>query len=261
MQIVTLTTDWGYKDHYIGVVKGRLYSTISDVNVVDITHDIRKFDLVAAAFIAKNTCFEFPEGTIHIIDVNSYESKDNAFIAVKHNGQYYICTDNGLPSVLFEGESVEIVELNSFNESNYYTFAVLDLFAKVAKNIAEAGTIAPFGIAKEDFAVKKTGKSLPIVGEKQIITEVIYVDDYGNVFLNITAEELDRILMGRNFSISIGKHKKITKFSQSYADDIKTDDVLLTISSTNLLQIAIKEGNMSRLRSVGIGSRIIIDII
>ncbi len=79
MQIVTLTTDWGYGDYYMGVVKGRLYSTIADVQVVDITHNIRKYDNLSAAFVVKNACFEFPEGTIHIIDVNSYEeTKDDA---------------------------------------------------------------------------------------------------------------------------------------------------------------------------------------
>ena len=94
MQIVTLTTDWGYSDYYIGVVKGRLYSTIEDVNVVDITHNIRKYDLLAAAFVVKNACLEYPEGTIHIIDVDSYETvkkegedRDRSFIAVKYRGQ------------------------------------------------------------------------------------------------------------------------------------------------------------------------------
>ena len=91
MQIVTLTTDWGYGDYYMGVVKGRLYSTIADVQVVDITHNIRKYDNLSAAFVVKNACFEFPEGTIHIIDVNSYEEtkdddkRERNFVAIKHN--------------------------------------------------------------------------------------------------------------------------------------------------------------------------------
>ena len=93
MQIVTLTTDWGYGDYYMGVVKGRLYSTIADVQVVDITHNIRKYDNLSAAFVVKNACFEFPEGTIHIIDVNSYEEtkdedkRERNFVAITHKGK------------------------------------------------------------------------------------------------------------------------------------------------------------------------------
>lgn len=267
MQIVTLTTDWGYIDHYIGVVKGRLYSTIADVNVVDITHNIKKYDLLSAAFVVRNACMEFPEGTIHIIDVNSYEegrkedeTKSKFFIAIKHKGQYYICTDNGLPSMVFGNDEVEIVQINLYNESNYYTFEALDLFAKVAKNIAEAGKIDFLGISKDGFE-NKIPRNYPIISHDRIKTEVIYIDDYGNAFLNITANEFAKALAGRGFCIMIDKRKKITKLSQAYADnDGCVDDVLLTISSTDYLQLAVREGSISELRGLHVGSSILIEI-
>lgn len=267
MQIVTLTTDWGCVDHYIGVVKGRLYATIADVNVVDITHNIKKYDLLSAAFVVKNACGEFPEGTIHIIDVNSYEessrgaeTKSKFFIAVKHKGQYYICTDNGLPSVVFGNDEVEIVQISLYNESNYYTFEALDLFAKVAKHIAEAKRIDSLGIKKECFENKIT-RSYPIVSHDRIKTEVIYIDDYGNAFLNITIKEFAKALAGRSFCITIDKRRKITKLSQSYADnDGCVDDVLLTVSSTDYLQLAIREGSISELRSLRVGNSVLIEI-
>ncbi len=259
MQIITLTTDWGYRDHYIGVVKGRLYSTIADVNVVDITHNVRKFDLLSAAFIVKNSCFEFPEGTIHIIDVNSYEAAGKSFIAIKHRGQYYICTDNGLPSAVFGDEDVEIVQLDGYKESNYYTFATLDFFAKIAKNITEAHRIDFLGVSKENFETQ-VAQSRPIITTDKIKTEVMYVDDYGNAFLNIKADEFARVLNGRGFAIVIDKKRKITKLSQSYADNEGLDDVLLTVSSTDYLQLAIREGSIRNLRSIDVGDRVIIDI-
>ncbi|MBR4803585.1 MAG: SAM-dependent chlorinase/fluorinase, partial [Bacteroidales bacterium] len=91
MKLVTLTTDWGTSDFFAGMVKGRLYSLIPDVQVVDITHDIESYNLVKAAFILKNSCFNFPEGTIHIIDVDTYENKDCPYLVVECEKQYYIC--------------------------------------------------------------------------------------------------------------------------------------------------------------------------
>ncbi len=267
MQIITLTTDWGYSDHYVGVVKGRLYSTISDVNVVDISHNIPKYDLLSAAFVVKNACFEFPEGTIHIIDVNSYETtinerekREKNFVAISYKGHYFICTDDGLPSIVCGDDDLEVVQITSYNESNYYTFTALDLFAKVAKNIAESGKIDFLGVRQEGLLNKIT-KSYPIIQHDRITAEVIYIDDYGNAFLNITDSEFQSALNGRKFCITIDSQKKITSLSQSYADNIKRDDVLLTISSTKYLQLSIREGSIKKLRSLEVGKSIVIDIL
>ena len=157
MQIVTLTTDWGLSDYYIGIVKGRLYSLLNDVLVVDITHNIEDYNLLKTAFIVKNACSQYPEGTIHLIDVNSYEegeangSKPKPYVVVKHKNQYYICTDNGLPSMIFGNDEVEITDINLYNETDYYTFAALDLFPKVVKMIAENHSIDYIGNKMKSF--------------------------------------------------------------------------------------------------------------
>ena len=128
MQIITLTTDWGLSDYYVGVVKGRLYSMIHDVLVVDITHSICDYDIVKTAFIVKNACCEFPEGSIHIIDVNSYEqgetnySKARPYLAVKHNNQFYICTDDG--SEGFKGLVTAMLEKLVNEDGKVYDQAV-----------------------------------------------------------------------------------------------------------------------------------------
>ena len=266
MQIVTLTTDWGYGDYYMGVVKGRLYSTIADVQVVDITHNIRKYDNLSAAFVVKNACFEFPEGTIHIIDVNSYEEtkdddkRERNFVAIKHKGQYYICTDDGLPSIVFGNDEVEIVRISLFNETNYYTFAALDLFAKVAKHISEAGTIEHLGVKQEGF-VNQLILPKPLIYEDRIIVTVIHVDSYGNAFLNITDKEFKAARGRKNFFIQIDKVCNVTKLSQSYADlDKKLDNAVLTISSSGYLELALKGESISRLRNIQVGDTFVIEI-
>ena len=107
----------------------------------------------------------------------------------------------------------------------------------------------------------KIPRNYPIISHDRIKTEVIYIDDYGNAFLNITANEFAKALAGRGFCIMIDKRKKITKLSQAYADnDGCVDDVLLTISSTDYLQLAVREGSISELRGLHVGSSILIEI-
>ena len=131
--IVTLTTDWGYSDYYIGRVKGKLYSYIPGVQVVDITHGIPPYQITRATYVVKYGCLGFPPGTIHIIDVCSSQTPEQPFIVVEHNEQYYICTDNGLPAAVFGTDGVKAAIIDKVNqETDSYTFAACDLFCKVA---------------------------------------------------------------------------------------------------------------------------------
>ncbi|MBO6118513.1 MAG: SAM-dependent chlorinase/fluorinase [Bacteroidales bacterium] len=260
MQIVTLTTDWGQKDWYNGQIKGLLYSTIKDVTVVDLNHNIDKFDLRSAAFVVKNSCMNFPEGTIHIIDVNTYEDKDRSFIAVKYNNQYYICTDNGLPSMVFEGNDVEITDFTSvFADSNYYTFAVLDVFAKVAQLIAQDKSAVRVGNRQEKFAIDKSIPQASIF-PTSIACQVIYIDDYGNAYLNIDDVTFEKALAGRNFELRVDADCTLTRICASYQDATIIGKALLTVSSTHNLELAVREDNFSRLLGYEIGSKVIINI-
>lgn len=257
MQIVTLTTDWGLSDYYVGIVKGRLYSLIKDVLVVDITHNIENYDFLKTAFIVRNTCPEYPEGTIHIIDVNSYEqgatsaSKAKAYIVVKHKEQYYICTDNGLPSEIFGNEEVEITDINLFNETDFYTFSALDLFPKVVKMISDNKSLDFIGNRMSSFINKSTQTQYTVTPDG-LFLKVIYVDKYGNVFLNIKDHEFKKERKDRDFSIKV-RGCTISTISLSYAD-VEIGEPLLTVSSTGYLQLALREGNYSGLLSAEINS-------
>lgn len=261
MQIVTLTTDWGLSDYYVGVVKGRLHSMIDDLTIVDITHEIDDYNLLKTSFIVKNACFQYPEGTIHIIDVNSYEqaatetSKTKSYIVVKHKEQYYICTDNGLPSAIFEDDEVEITDINLYNETDYYTFSALDLFPKVVKMIANNHSIDNIGNRLDSFFNKITKKQyIEYPNSNSILLHVIYVDKYGNVFLNIKDYEFKQVRNNRSFSIKIAKFT-IDSISLSYAD-VRIGEPLLTISSSGYLQLALREANYSKLLGTTVGDPI-----
>lgn len=260
MQIITLTTDWGNKDFFNGMVKGHLYSNIDNVNLVDITHEIRKFDTLSAAFVVKNACLKFPKNTIHIIDVNSFESNNTCFIVVKANEQFFICTDNGLPSLIFEGMDIEIYNTEHiYSDGNFYTFAVWDNFCKIAEIISNTHSLDTIGSKIENFAITNPSFK-PYLEENSIICRVIYIDDYGNAYLNITDQELNDLLQGKEFSINIDRNIEITKLVQSYQDVKNKGDVLLTISSTGNLELALRESNFARLLGVDLTTTIKINI-
>ena len=247
--IVTLTTDWGYSDFFAGSVKGKLYSTIPGVQVVDITHGIPPYQLNRATFVVKHGCLGFPPGTIHIIDVCSSQSKDHPFVVVEHNGQYFICTDNGLPAAIFGYEGVNAVIIDGVSQdSDYYTFAARDLFCKVAAMLAQGAPLSSLGFPT-DTLLRKTSFSTTC-HDNDIKVHVIYIDSYGNCNLNITLDEFEQFRQGRKFEMQVHE-VRLNKISHTY---IETDSknpfrssLLLTVSSTGHLQLALTNGNASQM--------------
>lgn len=247
--IVTLTTDWGYRDFFAGMVKSRLYSYIPHVRVVDITHGIEPYQLSNAIFVAKQACPNFPKGTIHIIDVKSSQTLKNPFLVVKHDGQFYICTDNGLPHALFGEDYEHMVIIDGIpQESSFFTFAAYDLFCKVAAMIAGGATLSDIGIPVESlthyipFANTRHGDDMQ--------TYIAYIDTYGNANLNLTYEEFERERCGRPFEVQVHE-LNLKKICTSYTDVESSGNrraaLLLTVSATGLLQIAIREGSAEQL--------------
>ena len=100
MSIITLTTDFGTKDHFVGAVKGTIYHELPDARIVDISHHISPFNITETAYILKNAYKSFPEGSIHIIGVDSELNAENKHIALKLDNHYFICPDNGVISLL-----------------------------------------------------------------------------------------------------------------------------------------------------------------
>ena len=106
MPIITLTTDWNKDDYYVGAAKGAIYSNCIDATIVDITHQIKPFNIFQAAFILKNSYRFYPSGTVHIIGVKTEIYADQKYIAAEFEGQYFLGTDNGIFSLLFQEQHI-----------------------------------------------------------------------------------------------------------------------------------------------------------
>src|SRR5690606_35486130 len=185
MAIITLTSDFGETYHFVGAIKGAIFSELFDVKIVDISHYVSPFNISQAAYIIQNAYKSFPKGTVHIIGVDSELNPENKHLAVKLDGHYFICADNGIMSMLCSEivpEKMVEINIHGIIQSN---FPVLDVFVKVACHLARGGTLEVIG--KTIDTIKPIKNLVPFINEDrtQIIGTIIYIDNYGNVVTNI----------------------------------------------------------------------------
>jgi hypothetical protein len=252
MPIITLTTDFGEKDHFAGAVKGAIYSELPDAKIVDISHSISPFNIPEAAYIIKNAYSSFPKGTIHIIGIDSEMNVENKHIAIKLDDHYFICANNGIMSMICAEIAPEkIVEIN-IHDRIETSFPALDVFVKVACHIARGGTLEVIG--KIIDTIKPIKNIIPFVNEDQtqIVGSVIYIDNYGNVISNIKKSFFEKIQKGRAFEIS-ARNNKFKKIYSKYSDVVNFDipiekrndegKSLVVFNSSNYLEIAVYKSN------------------
>ncbi|MDC7999159.1 SAM hydrolase/SAM-dependent halogenase family protein [Gilvibacter sediminis] len=268
MPIITLTTDFGEKDHFAGAVKGGIYSALDEVRIVDISHSISPFHISEAAYIIQNAYKSFPAGTIHIIGIDSELNPENKHIAVYLDGHYFVCADNGIISMItqeFRPEKMVEINIHDRLKSN---FPVLDVFVEVACHIARGGTLDVIG--KDIQQIKQLKGITPVINAdtSQIIGNVIYIDNYGNVITNINRTLFENTRKGRGFNIS-ARTVRFNKVFERYSDAINFDvhpdrreedgKKLAVWNSSGYLELAIYKSNPSTVGSAstlfGLGYR------
>jgi len=257
MPVITLISDWGPRDHYTGSVKGAILRHNPAIQIVDITHEIRPFSILQASFVLRNAYKDFPEGTVHIIGVNTDESEEQPHIAVFHKGHYFIGADNGIFSLAFDGFPEKAIEIGVVQDSDYFTFSTRDRFVKAACHIASGKPIEELGFVRTQLNEKHHFK--PVVENSLIKGKVIYVDGYENIFVNITREIFEKIRRRRDFEIQL-RHAEyqIVKIHKSYSD-VKVGDYVALFGSTGFLEIAINQGNAASLLGIEVDDSIRIE--
>ena len=219
MSIITLTTDYGNKDYSVSELKAKIYNEISDVRIVDVSHNISPFNLTEAAYIIKSAYRHFPKESIHIIGIESELTPENAHIAMKFDNNYFIGADNGVFSMIIDDFKADsIVEINIHKNYNN-TISANDVFVKVATHISRDGKLEVIG--KNIDSIKEIKDIKPVISNdnNQIIGSVIYIDNYGNVVTNITEKIFNEISKSRAFTI-YARNVKFDKIYNNYSDAI-----------------------------------------
>ena len=254
MAIITLTTDFGHKDHFVGAIKGTIYKELSDAKIVDISHSISPFNIQECAYVLKNSYKSFPEGTIHIVGVDSEPTVENKHIAVFVDGHYFISANNGVISLIAaEIKPDKLVEINIPNPAQG-SFPVLDVFVQVACHIARGGKLEVVGKEFNDLRVLKEFSPRITNDGKTILGNVIYIDNYGNVISNIQRSLFEAYRNGRPFEI-LARNKRITNLYHKYSEiiDFEQDkskrkgpgDLLALFNSSGFIELAIYKSDLN----------------
>ncbi|WP_228237482.1 S-adenosyl-l-methionine hydroxide adenosyltransferase family protein [Allomuricauda sp. M10] len=257
MAIITLTTDFGYKDHFVGTVKGAILSNLPDVTIVDISHAISPFNIQECAYILKNAYRSFPMGTVHVVGVDSEWSPENQHIVVQVDGHYFVSSNSGVISLITsEVKPEKIVEINLPN-SESGSFPVLNIFVQVACHIARGGKLEVIGRNFDELKELREFEPRIINNGKSISGNVIYIDNYGNVVTNIQKGLFEAYRNGRDYEI-IARTTKIRKVHNSYNGIVNYNldrsqrmgpgDALALFNSAGYIELAIFK---SDLNSVG----------
>jgi len=184
MSIITLTTDYGLKDHFVGALKGKLLSEFREATIIDISHDIDAFNIAEAAYIIGASYSSFPKGTVHLIGVDIELNNENQHIAMQWNDHYFICADNGILSMLTQKIVPQKLVAITIHDRLPNDATDMDVFVKVSCLLAKGGLLNVIG--KEIKSIKEVTELQAVVNENQIKGYVTYIDHFGNVVTNIS---------------------------------------------------------------------------
>ncbi len=252
MSIITLTTDWNKDDYYAGAVKGTILSNCPDVTVIDITHQIKPFNIYQAAFILKNTYKYYPSESVHIIGVKTEPFADHNYLIAEFDNQYFLGTDNGVFSLLFkDDDTVKYFSLKDYEQSSFPT---LNVFAAVACSLVQGEK--PESIGTEAEAINRRVPLRATIEENILTGSVVYIDSFQNAITNISKDLFDRIGNGKPFKIYVqSNHYVISKINKAY-QETTVGEILAIFNSLNLLEIAINGGNAAELLNLDTNSSI-----
>ena len=255
--IVTLTTDWGDKQFFSGMVKGALCSLIEDVRIMDITHHVNQFNVQDAAFIVKRACTGFPPGTIHIIDVASKPP----FVVVKAYDQYYLCCDNDFPQQAF-GDDIDEVCSIPFKPKQTSTFASYAVFPMVAAMLASGAKLTEIG-QTYNLESKPFLNHYISLSEGIYIVYIRFVDSYGNAYLGISEEEFEALRQGHKFFFDV-RSAYVREKMDAYYDNPPSRDsnrrFRLTVSASGNMELSISEASFSQLMGRNANESVILKI-
>ncbi|MBA3901563.1 MAG: SAM-dependent chlorinase/fluorinase [Bacteroidetes bacterium] len=237
MPVITLTTDLGLKDHYVAAIKGAVYSLLPNAIIVDISHQVIKFDTGSAAFLIKNAFRSFPEGSVHIIGVNDEASLEFPFLAVQAENHFFIGKDNGVFSLILESIPSKIAVIET--ENKFPKFPVKEIFVNAACHLAKGGRIEDLGRETDKYEQKM--ELMAFVEKDTIRGAIIYIDSYGNAITNIKREHFAKMAENRPFLIDFGMNHTINTISETYSQ-IPEGDIVAVFNSSGNLEIAINKG-------------------
>jgi len=255
--LITLTTDFGYRDPFVGIMKGVIAGINAIARVIDLSHDIPPQDIMAGALVLRHSVPYFPRGAIHVAVIDPGVGSARRPLLVECDGNYFVGPDNGVLSLALAGK--QPTRFTHLSNSAYHlqpvsaTFHGRDIFAPVAAYLSLGVAAVAFGDPVDGFLRLKLPEALRAA--RRICGEILYIDSFGNLFTNISERDLTG-LTADNLVISL-RDATIRGLVSNYAAAADGEFVAL-INSWGLLEIAVYKGSAERRATAKVGDKVML---
>ena len=253
MAVITFTSDYGLVDHRVAAVKGAILKLKEELTIVDITHQIQAYNLLQTAYVVRNAYSFFPKGTVHIISVDSFYTKERKCILYKADDHYFIAADNGLLSLIFYDIKPEEVYEITFNNrfDDEVRFTSTDIFAPVAVHLQNGGLPEVIGRKFKDPKQLSFPRAVFNESEKMLIGEIMYIDNFGNVVSNISKKNFEKSSVGFKSFIVKFRNLALSRIHDQYTDLVNDwnkeqefhGKAAAVFNDAGLLELTIYKGN------------------
>jgi S-adenosylmethionine hydrolase len=244
MPLVTLTSDIGFQDYLVGAAKGRLLQINPAFTIADITHLLPPFNYTQSAYICRSAIKNFPPHTFHIILVNLFEQKTENLLLAFYQDQYILCADNGLLTMIAEAKPEIIIRLRADKTKIKNTLYCIEIMGQAIHSITEGKQLQDIG--EPDVEITEKNHLRPFVAPDSMEGQIIFIDNFENVIVNITKEQFEAQRANRNFRIETRRNDHIETISETYAD-VPEGEKLALFNAAGYLEIAINKGNAAGL--------------
>jgi len=258
-RLITLTTDFGLNEHYVGAMKGVIYGIHSTAVIVDITHGVQSFDVLDGAIAISQAYSYFPKDTVHVVVVDPGVGSARRPILASVGTYYFLAPDNGVLSLVYQRE--ERVLVRHISAEHYFhtpvsnTFHGRDIFAPVAAYLSKGVDPAKFGDEITDY-VRFAAPRPKAAGPNTWKAVVLKSDKFGNLITNITAQDVPQLFdrTAQSFKLTVGK-TEVTKLCTSYSDGAP-GELFAVVGSSGFLEISANKGAAARLAGADKGAEI-----
>ncbi|WP_340103352.1 SAM hydrolase/SAM-dependent halogenase family protein [Rhodohalobacter sp. 8-1] len=253
--LITLTTDFGVKDHYVGVLKAVLLSIAPDTRLVDISHQIPPQDIMAGAWVVRNSAMLFPPGSVHLVVVDPGVGTQRKPIAIKIEDQYFVGPDNGTFSLIadqYDYKGIELTNSKFWRPNPSQTFHGRDIFAPVAAHLANGVDFSELGQPIEKLETYRW--AVPISDKDGVQGWIVHIDHFGNLISNIPESMIREAGAGSDLKIYVGN--TIFDTIVNTFGDVPDGEPAAYIGSSGVLEIAINKGDAREMLGVEKGAQI-----
>jgi hypothetical protein len=246
MPIITLTTDFGARDYYVGAMKGVILSNVPDANIVDITHDVPPQSVIGGALIVSELPSCFPPETIHVAVVDPGVGGDRAILAARYADQTFLAPDNGILSRvdrLCDRQALYRVENRTwYRKTVSSTFHGRDIFAPVAARLAAGAPLSDVGPLAGEMDRSGWIEPKPIDGIG-IEGRVIHIDAFGNLITNVDQEAVTDSVLTDSITVLLGRRE--VGPLRAYYGEVGAGLPIALTGSSGLIEISVNRGRAS----------------